>query len=268
MHVPESRIGRFPQIHVAMPRSHDRVRKTVMLHEIDDRVISKLLVADDSTVICASLVGIWHRLKKAPTDAPWYYQWRQATVFHLDDNYCFHGALNDDSRLCQDCIAYLATTSSDSRHFKHSDISLAVCGLTREQRSCLIDRIEPNARHATPLLIAIVGDLTDSYDILLKNKRLEKLWTVPLRRKPDTVWAAFARLAIRNGIADQAIVDETRRVLSGFGPIPEKFHREIEAWMSIVHVVDGPVRRIVQAGLREARKELEYWSRWQQERDL
>ena len=244
----------------------EMVRTTIMLRQVDDRIISQLLDAEDPRVVCATLEGIWHKLKKSPTNAPWYDKWRDATVRHLDDDYCLRGAITDDPRLCQDWIAYLASASFDQRHLERSDVALAIDSLTDEQRNRLIYGVKPNARHAASLVLALVGDSPDRYDTLLKNQELKKFWAVPLQRKLDAVWKTFVGMALQNGVSDQTIVDQTRIVLSGFGEIPGKCHVEIEAWTSCREAVVGPVARIVEAGLKEARRELECWGR--SERDV
>ena len=182
--------------------------------------------------------------------------------------HCLRRALNDDPRLDQQFIEHLATTSSDRRNFEHSTIASAVDALTNEQRVRLVDGIKPGAMHTSRLVTALVGDSPDIYSTLLNNDALKPLWGVPLGRKPDAVWTTFVAMAIQKGVADQEIVDHTRTVLSGFGPIPEKCHREIEAWTSCRETAKGPVLRVVEAGLGEAQDELDYWEASHRQQEL
>jgi hypothetical protein len=246
----------------------ETLRTMVMLRDLSDHVIGKLLDAEDSEVVCDTLEGIWHKLKKSPKAAPWYDKWREATVRYLYDDYCLQGAIHDDPQLRHEWIAYLASASSDNRRIELSDIAPAVAEVTAEERVRLLDGTSPNAKHASPLITALVGDSPDAYGALLRNDNLKKFWVVPLQREPDTAWIAFVGMAICSGISDQTIVDHSRNAISDFAPVPGKYHDEIDVWMSMRGKVDGAVLSVVESCLKEARRELGEWERWERERDL
>ena len=244
------------------------IRHTAMLNELPDQVISKLLSSSNRQVVCATLEGLWHKLKKAPTDKPWYDTWRHATVRHLEDDYCLRSSLKSDSVLRQDWLAYLCSTTSDKRYFDHSDFDAAVDGLTDEERIGFVDRIEPTACNARRLVIALVGESDNLYKHLIKSPQLAMFWATPLQRKPDSIWSEFACVAIQNGVGVDEIVDAARTVLSGFAEVPKKYHEEIETWESLLETVDSSIRHVVEHGLGEARNELRDWERREREHEL
>ena len=250
------------------PKAIETLRTTVMHFDLDDAVVSKLLNSTESAVVAATLEGIWHKLKKSPREASWYEEWRRGVIEHLDDDYCLKGALNDDSRLRHEWLTYLASSKEGKPRLKLDDIKSITYQMSDVERRELIDRIDPAARNAKEMTIALIGTSVERYKKLLGMKNLERVWSAPLQRSPDETWNNFAVEALKRGIRSEAIVGETRLVLSQIGPIPQKCHDEIDAWAASLEFVDPELRPVVELGLVEARREFDHWKRWERERDI